>query len=85
MGRFREEDQEDSEDRITVWRKGAILDAKMGTLIRHPVTLEPRARGVAGRALISDSARDSNSHRFKDVILPFLYLSLPPHSASCGV
>lgn len=45
-------------------------------LIRHPVTLEPRARGVAGRALISDRARDSNSYRFKDVVLPSLYF--PP-------
>lgn len=44
-------------------------------LIRHPVTLEPRARGVAGRALISDGARDSNSYRFKDVVLPSLYFS----------
>jgi len=45
MDRFQEEDQEDYEtDCITVWRKGASM--KMGTLIRHPVTLEPRARGV---------------------------------------
>lgn len=40
-------------------KKPPLDEGDRGTLIRHPVTLEPRARGV--KVLISDRTRDLNS------------------------